>query len=180
MIAMLIVFYMFLATFACIGAMRGWMKELLVIFSVIVALSFIAVIENLFPVIGPFLKENPSIQYWVRVIIVLTLVFFGYQSPRFSRFSKSVEKRERIGDTLLGLIMGLLSGYFVVGTLWSFSNSAQYPMIAKYINVEATPANILETTQRVINLLPPVWLGKPPLIYIAVVLAFVFVIVIFV
>jgi H+/Cl- antiporter ClcA len=160
--------------------MRGWMKELLVIFSVIVALSFIAVIENLLPVIGPFLKENPTIQYWVRIIIVLTLVFFGYQSPRFSRFSKSVEKRERIGDTLLGLFMGLISGYFVIGTLWSFSHSANYPLLADYINWEATPPDILEMTQRVLSILPPVWLGQPPIIYIAVVLAFVFVIIVFV
>ena len=179
MIALLIVFYMFLAVFACIGAMRGWAKELLVTFSVIVALSFIAVIETYLPVLGPFLKDNKTIQYWVRVIIVLTLTFFGYQSPKLTRISKTAEKRERIGDTLLGLFMGLISGYFVVGTLWSFSHYANYPLLHKYINWDATPASILETTERVLGILPPVWL-VPPWIFIAVVLAFIFVIVVFI
>jgi hypothetical protein len=63
--------------------------------------------------------------------------------------------------------------------LWSFSNFAKYPLLNEYINMGATPPDILETTQRVLGILPPVWL-VPPLIFIVVVLAFVFVIVVFI
>ncbi len=178
MIAMVLVFYMFLFVFGCIGAMRGWAKELLVIFSIIVALALISVLENLLPVIGPFLKSNPMILYWERTVIVIAMTLFGYQTPKFSRLSKSIEKRDRIQDVLLGIIMGIASGFFVVGTIWSFANAANYPILGDYIS--APPGNIADVTQRVLNLLPPVWLGKAPNIYIAVVLSFVFLIVVFV
>jgi len=178
MIAMVIVFFLFLFTFGCIGSMRGWAKELLVIFSVIVGLALISVLENLLPVIGPFLKSNPMIEFWERTLIILGMTLFGYQSPKFSRIGKSVEKRDRIGDFLLGIVVGIMSGYFVVGTLWSIWNAANYPLAGDYIS--APPASIADTTQRILNILPPVWLGKAPNIYIAVVLSFVFVIVVFI
>jgi hypothetical protein len=176
MIGLVIVFFMFLGLFAFIGSMRGWAKELLVIFSVILALAIISVMENLMPVLGPFLKSNPVIQYWVRIGTVLIMTFFGYQSPRINRLAKASEKRDRIQDALLGLFMGLLSGYFVVGTLWSFSNTAGYPGLNEYIT--APPANLADVTASVLKILPPMWLVEP-WIYIAVVLAFIFVIVVF-
>ncbi len=94
MISILIVFYLFLGTFALIGSMRGWAKEVLVAFSVVLALAFITVIEELIPVLGPFLKSNPSMHYWTRIAIVLGMTFFGYQSPKFSRLEKAAEKQK--------------------------------------------------------------------------------------
>lgn len=178
MISLLIVFYLFVGTFALIGSMRGWAKEVLVIFSVILALAFITVVEELIPVIGPFLKSNPSMQYWVRMGIVFAMTFFGYQSPKFSRLEKAAEKRDKIQDALLGLVIGALSGYFVVGTIWYFTHSASYPVISEF--VVNPPANLEEATQRILNILPPTWLGKQPQVYIAVVLSFIFVIVLFI
>jgi len=178
MIAFIAVFWMFIAIFGFIGIMRGWAKELLVIFSIVLALAFIAVAENLIPILGPFLNSNPMIQYWVRTGMVVFMTFFGYQSPKFSRLAKSTERRDRIQDLILGLMMGLISGYFIVGCLWSFANDAGYPNLENYI---APPlSNLAEDTQNILNYLPPVWLGQPPTIYIAVVLAFIFVIVAFV
>ena len=178
MIAMIAVFWMFVAIFGFIGVMRGWAKELLVTFSIVLALAIIAVMENLIPILGPFLNSNPMIQYWVRTGVVVLMTFFGYQSPKFSRLAKSTEKRDRVQDLILGLVMGLISGLFVVGTLWSYAHSAGYPKLSKYII--QPPADIVETTQNILKILPPVWLGKPPAIYIAVVLAFIFVVVVFV
>ena len=175
---MVAVFWMFIAIFGFIGSMRGWAKEVLVIFSIVLALALISVMENLIPFLGPFLVSNPMLQYWVRIIVVILMTFFGYQSPKFSRLTKSTEKRDRIQDVLLGLFIGLISGYFVFGTLWSFTNSANYPILIKYIS--PAPANLAEATQNLLKILPPLWLGKPPTIYIAVVLAFIFVIVAFI
>ncbi len=89
-----------------------------------------------------------------------------------------MEKRDRIQDVLLGTILGVFSGFFVVGTIWAFANAANYPFLGDYIS--APPGNLVDNTQKVLNLLPPVWLGKGPNIYIAVVLAFIFVIVVFI
>jgi hypothetical protein len=178
MIALLIVFYLFVAVFSFIGGMRGWAKEILVTFSVILALAFIAVIENLIPFLRDLITRDPVIQYWVRTIIVLVMTFFGYQSPKLTRLTKATERRERIQDLLLGLILGAVSGYFVVGTLWSFASQAGYPLLNEYIQPPAT-AELAQATERVLRYMPPVWLDQP-MIYIAVVFAFIFVIVVFI
>jgi hypothetical protein len=179
MISILVVFYLFVFLFAVIGAMRGWAKELLVIFSVILALAFIAMLETLIPVVGPFVTSNPTIQFWLRITIVVVMVFFGYQTPKLGRFSKAAERRDRIQDVMLGFIMGAISGYFIVGTLWSFVDSAGYPF-GDWL-IPPTPQQPLgEAALNIVRYLPPVWLGKPPIIYIAVVLAFIFVIVVFI
>ena len=46
MISLLVVFYMFLITFAIIGGLRGWAKELLVVFSVVLAFFLIFLLEK--------------------------------------------------------------------------------------------------------------------------------------
>lgn len=178
MIALVIVFYLFLGVFAFVGSQRGWAKELLVVFSIVLALALIWVLENLMPVVKPAINSNPVIQYWVRTLIVLGLTFFGYQSPKISRVMKATEKKDRIQDVLLGLFMGLISGFFVVGSLWYFASVAGYPGLDNFIVAPQGP--LADTTQRVLNLLPPVWLGKSPNIIIAVVFAFIFVIVVFI
>ena len=169
---------MFVAIFGFIGVMRGWAKELLVTFSIVLALAVIAVMENLIPILGPFLTSNPMLQYWVRTSVVMLMTIFGYQSPKFSRLAKSTEKRDRIQDIILGLVMGLISGFFVVGTLWYFAHTAGYPGLGKFI--AQPPTNLAQSTQNLLKILPPIWFGKPPTIYIAVVLAFIFVIVVFI
>jgi hypothetical protein len=179
MIALVIVFYMFLFVFGFAGSTRGWAKELLLIFGVILGLAVIVLIETLSALIGPFLTSNPTIQYWVRVSIILAMTFFGYQSPKLSRLVKATEKKDRIQDILLGIIMGVIAGYFVVGTLWSYSAQAGYPMFNKYIIPPNTP-ELAETTDNLLKILPPVWLAKAPLIYVVVVAISIFIIVVFV
>jgi len=179
MISLVIVFYLFIFVFAIMGAMRGWAKELLVIFSVILALAFITVMENLVPIVSAFITSNPEMQLWFRMTIVIIMTFFGYQSPKFGRLAKVSDRRDRIQDLMLGFILGAVSGYFVIGTLWSFVDSAGYPF-GDWIIPPTQQVPMGEVSIRMIKYLPPVWLGKPPNIYIAVVLAFIFVIVVFV
>jgi hypothetical protein len=177
---MLIVFYVFVALFAAIGSMRGWAKELLVIFSIILALAFISVVENLIPVLGPFIKSNPMLQFYFRIVVVIVLTFFGYQSPRIARLAKASERRDRIQDILLGMIIGAVSGYMVAGTIWSYWHSSGYPVFTEYVIAPSAQQVGGAAALRIIEILPPEWLGKAPNIYIAVVLAFIFVIAVFV
>jgi hypothetical protein len=58
------------------GAMRGWAKEMLVIFSVVLALAFIVVLETYIPYVNEFLSTNPDIQIWVRIIVVIGFAFW--------------------------------------------------------------------------------------------------------
>jgi hypothetical protein len=116
-------------------------------------------------------------QYWFRTGLVVLMVFFGYQSPSLPRFKTATEKRDRIQDHMLGFVMGLVSGFFVIGSLWAFSSQAQYPGLAPYI--QGVPPDLTHITDQVLNLLPPVWLDQPTTIFIFVVIAFIFAIVFF-
>jgi len=180
MISMSIVFWLFIIIFALNGAMRGWAKEMLVSFSVIVGMAFIAVLENLIPMVSATLRSDPTLDYYVRLLILAAVAFFGYQSPRFARINQAVEKRDRISDLFLGFLLGALSGYMVIGTLWSYSNTAGYPFIQSYVIPPSPQVPGGDSALWLLERMPPEWLGASPNIYIAVVVAFVCVIVLFI
>jgi hypothetical protein len=183
MISLMVVFYIFLVIFGIIGSMRGWAKEMLIIFSVILALALIAVIEYLLPLPQSLLKDGSAEQFWFRTIVLLLLVFFGYQSPKLSQLSKAAGRRDMIQETLLGLFFGLLSGYMVVGSLWSVLHTANYlPLAAYVISPDVPNVPMGQTAMDVLKWMPPALLLKPGnyMIYALVVLAFIFVIVVFI
>ena len=135
--------------------------------------------ENYIPIVAPFITGNATVQFWFRISVVIIMVFFGYQTPKLARFAKAAERRDRIQDLMLGLIMGAVSGYFVVGTIWSFVHSAGYPF-GDWIVPPNNQLPLGEAALKMVRYLPPIWLGKAPTIFIAVVLAFIFVIVVFI
>jgi hypothetical protein len=216
MISLTVVFYLFIFIFAIIGGMRGWAKELLVSFSLVLALFIIFVLMEFAPkfvtpfsaidkkygyeYISPDTGEELEIappdqiiqyddlgdesklafvtQFWVRVAIVSVLVFFGYQTPSLSRLAATARK-DKVQDFLLGLVLGTLNGFLIIGTLWSYMHSAHYPF-APYIISPTNADPLLETSARLITHLPPIWLGVSPWIYAAIVAAFAFVLVVFI
>ena len=175
MISVVYVFWMYVILFAAIGAMRGWVKELLVSFSVIVALTTNHVLVRYIPMVRD-LPGNSSSLFWIRSLIVITLVYFGYQTvvsiPRLAARAT----RERLQDTLFGIFMGLINGYLIAGTLLYYLYEAKYP----YPDIVSPPTgSILETVQVMMNWMPPHILGEPG-IYFAVLICFIFVIVVFI
>ena len=71
-------FWMYVILFAVIGAMRGWAKELLVAFSVVTALALNHLLRTYLPLVKD-LPEAGSSLFWVRAIILISLVYFGYR-----------------------------------------------------------------------------------------------------
>lgn len=178
MIAILVAFYVMVGFFAMIGAIRGWAKELLVIFSVILALALIFILETLVPGLKTWITANKTTQFWVRIAILVAMVFFGYQSPRIARIARAAERRDQIQDMLLGIILGAVSGYMVIGSMWYFLDQAGY--FPPYV-IAPLPGNDLgQTANQVVKYLPPAILMKSPLIFIAVVVAFIFVMIVFI
>lgn len=176
MIAMIAVFFILLILFGFIGASRGWAKEVLVIASVILAMAVITLLEVFLNLGG--LLGNKTWLYYVQFTILTLLVYFGYQSPKVQRIGRATERRAVIGEKILSFFMGMVSGYFVVGTYWYYANVAGYPGLSEYI--APASANIADTTVWLMSLLPPVWLDTPVKVFIALVVIFVFVIVYFV
>jgi uncharacterized membrane protein required for colicin V production len=179
MVSLTVIFWMYIILFGIIGAMRGWAKEILVSFSVILSLFMITLLEQYVPPlqIKPGGLE-PGTRFWVRTFIVGLSVFFGYQSPNLRAIAGARFARERLQDTMLGLILGMINGYLIVGTLWFFMDAAGYPFQPLFTPPD--PATEMgKTALALIKNLPPVFLG-PPWIYFAVAVAFLFVVVVFI
>lgn len=180
MVSLHIIFWMFVILFAIIGAMRGWARELLVAFAVILALFVLSVLERFVPFIRDILSNgSPTTLFWMRALVLLSLVFFGYQTPNLPRLAGSGRfARERLQDILLGFFLGALNGYLIFGTIWFYLNDANYPFPIITPPVPGTTSG--EAAARLLTYLPPHWLAAgSPVVYFAVAIAFVFVLVVF-
>ncbi len=179
MVSLDILFWIFIAVFALIGAIRGWAKELLVTFSVFMALFCINVLETQVGAIKSYLVNNPvTSQVWLRLIVLTAVVFFGYQTPNFPRIAEHNRfMREHFQDAVLGLLLGGFNGFLIFGSIWHFLHAANYPFTIIIPPIAGTPAG--DAAMKLIPLLAPNWLAAPVLYY-AVAIAFVFVLVVFI
>jgi Colicin V production protein len=172
------IFFCFVIIFAIIGAMRGWAKEMLVTASAILALFIITVLETYVKGLTQTFAESGSTgQFWMRVAIIILLTFFGYQTPNIPRIGGERFARERLQDSLLGIFLGALNGYLIIGSLWYFLSEANYQAISYIIppDPNSVPG---QAAIKLLTWMAPAWLGVP-FIYFAIALAFVFVVVVF-
>jgi hypothetical protein len=176
MMSIVYVFWMYVILFAFIGGMRGWAKELLVSFSVILSLALNHVLRKYVP-IAQGLAETDQSLFWVRTIILGVLVYFGYQTVISIPHLASRAARERLQDTLFGVILGGLNGYFVSGSVLYYMHIADYPF--QQVISKPTDQTLLQTVNNMMLYMPPQLLGEPG-IYFAIILAFVFVIVVYI
>jgi len=176
MMSIIYVFWMYVILFAVIGVLRGWAKELLVSFSVILSLALNFLLRQYIPIVTDLEIKSPEL-FWVRTIIVVVLVYFGYQTVALVPHLASKAVRERLQDALFGAVLGAINGYLIAGTiLFYYINDANFP----YPNaISAPPANLVASVQSLMAFMPPRLLGVPG-IYFAVILSFIFVIVVYI
>ena len=165
------VFWLFVILFAIIGGMRGWAKELLVIFSVILALFVLTVLYNYLAFVYSFLSSDPQVRFWADSIILVALSFFGYQTPNLQRF-QAAARREKLQDILFGIVLGGVNGYLIVGSIWYFLARSDY--FFDFVTAPQSDAAI-----RLAELLPPLWL-QAPAVYFAVAIAFTFIVIVYI
>lgn len=177
MISLVVVFWMFIALFGLVGGMRGWARELLVTSSLILGVFLLAILETyIVPFRDSMSLQTPGTQVVVRGGLLVLLAFFGYQTPNLRALQPKMA-RERVEEILLGLLLGLLNGYLLIGSIWYFLHQAGYPT-----NLVIAPGEGSELTAQIaayISYLPPAVLTIP-LVYFVVGLVFVFIIVVFV
>ncbi len=180
MISLNVLLWIFILLFALIGAMRGWAKELLVTFSIVLAMFTLVVFESFVPFFKNVIETSqPESVFWMRAGIIAALIFFGYQTPKIPKIAESGRfVRNLLQDTLLGGVLGGFNGYLVFGTLWYYLHTAGYPFTFVIPPDAATETG--QAALRWIALLPPAWLMTSPTIYITVALCFIFVIVVFI
>lgn len=175
MVSLTVLFWMYVILFAVIGAMRGWAKELLVAASAILAIFIITLAEMYIPQIKGLTGEN---LFWVRTIIITLAVLFGYQTPNIHAIAGARFVRESFQDILLGLVLGAVNGYLVVGTSWYYMSQANYPF-APYFAAPDPNTPLGQAALALVSNMPPALLNVP-WIYFAVGLSFLFVIVVFI
>ena len=84
--------------------------------------------------------------------------------------------REKFQDIILGAVTGGFNGYLIAGTIWYYMADASYPFTKVITPPTGDLAKLAET---MLHYMPPKLLGIPG-IYFAVVIAFIFVIVVFI
>ncbi len=169
------VFWIFVAFFAVIGYFRGWAKELLVSFAVVVALAFNYLLQTYVPIVKSLPQSDPTTFFWVRAGVVGSLAFFGYQTVISVARFQAASRRDKLQDALFGLVLGAFNGYLIVGTLWA------YWAESGYIGEIARPGNaaLQEVTQRMLEYMPPNFIGVPS-IYFVVIIVLIFILVVYV
>jgi uncharacterized membrane protein required for colicin V production len=178
MISLNVMLGIFIVLFAMAGAMRGWAKEMLVTFSVILAMFTLTVLESFVPFYQEAIATmTPESVFFMNGGILAALVFAGYQTPKIPRLAASERfLRHLLQDTVLGIILGGINGYLVFGTLWYYLHTAGYPF--EFVSAPDAMTQVGQAALRWINYLPPAWLMTTPTIYIAVAICFVFVLVV--
>jgi uncharacterized membrane protein required for colicin V production len=176
MMSLFYVVWMYVILFGVIGMLRGWAKELLVAFSVIVALTLNHVLRKYVPIVQTLPDDSTSL-FWVTSLVVMALVFFGYQTVALIPHLQSKATRERLQDALFGVIVGAINGYLISGTILFYLAQTNYQALPNIVLAPtAESAGVLQT---LMAYMPPHLLGEPG-IYFAVILCFVFVIVVYI
>lgn len=170
------VFWMYVILFAIIGALRGWAKELLVAFSVILALALNHLLRRYIPIVEQLPDDSTSL-FWIEALIVIALVFFGYQTVAMVPHLQSKATRERLQDSLFGAVLGAINGYLIAGTLLFYVVQTKYQAFPEI--VLAPNGAMAQAVQTLMTYMPPRLLGEPG-IYFAVILCFIFVIVVYI
>jgi hypothetical protein len=179
MIHLLSAFYALILLFGIIGAGRGWAKELLVIFSMLVALALIATFEHVIPITSDLLAEGTLVQFWFRSLVLIILVIFGYQTPKITRFAAAAGRKDTIQESMLGFFMGMFNGFIIVGSLWYFMSIANYPFQSFAVPPDPN-TDMGQAALSVVKYLPPsILIFQHPWVYVAVIFSFVFVLVVF-
>jgi uncharacterized membrane protein required for colicin V production len=174
-------FWVFVYLFSMIGWMRGWGKEMLVTFGVILALALNFLIQRSLSPIWNF-PDTEETLFWIRIIFLVVCAYFGYQVVTISYLASranwvSRSPRDRVQDALFGSILGGFNGYLIVGSILYYIHIADYPY-PEFIAKPTTPI-ILDMVNKMMSYMPPQVLGEPG-IYFAVILAFIFVVVVYV
>jgi len=163
--------------FGIIGALRGWAKELLVTFSVIlgrfiefVMLNYMFVVSD---VLDKMVGANPKEWFYARTLLFILMIAFGYATTAISAALGGKARKEKLQDTLLGFFLGVINGVLIAGLLWGFLHQEGYTLWG--IEAPVVDSALVGVAQSLLN----DWLVGPPL-FIAVMLAFAFVLIVFV
>jgi len=124
MIELVFLVYFLIIFFAYIGSQRGWVKELIAMSGVILALFGLFQFDTL--IRRTLFGNLPADQrFYLQTAMFLVVVFFAYQNRAIigaeaTRVRSNSEGRDPLQTRVLGAIAGGVNGYLISGTLWYF------------------------------------------------------------
>ncbi len=126
MISLVTTLWIMIVLFAVVDMQRGWTRAVIATAGLILSLFAINQFGPLlFGMLGYFDQPFDE-QIWRREILMLAgihlfIAFFAYAGPTVAggRLAGKLAIRDNVQDKILGLIVGAVNGYLVVGTMLS-------------------------------------------------------------
>ena len=113
-----LVFAMFVLVFGLIGAMRGWVREIIVTASLVLALFVLNQLGDKWnTVVNGFTAQHSTEQWLLRTAPMFIIGFFGYLGPTVVRSRFEQTTRGKLEQGMLAFIVGMINGYILFSTL---------------------------------------------------------------
>ncbi len=113
-----LVFVLFVAIFGFIGAMRGWVREVIVTASLVLGLFVLNQLgEKWNGVVNGFTAQHSTEQWLLRAAPLFLIAFFGYLGPTVVRSRFEQTTRGKLEQGMLAFIIGVVNGYILFSTL---------------------------------------------------------------
>jgi hypothetical protein len=113
-----LVFIMFVIIFGLIGAMRGWVREVIVTAALILALFVINQLGDRWnALVAGITKPNSPESWLLRVAPLFLIAFFGYLGPAVVRGRFEQNLRGKLEQGILAFLIGAFNGYVIYSTM---------------------------------------------------------------
>lgn len=110
--------------FGIVGYSRAWNKEIIATAGIILGIFALFQFDDLLR--NRLLAQIPREQVFIiQAVIFISIVFFAYQTRALG---EGGDNRDELQSSLLGLLMGLVNGYLIFGTLWYFLDRSGYTL----------------------------------------------------
>jgi len=109
------IFYVLL--FGFIGAMRGWVREIIVTASMILGIFVLNQFAGFFASFVPTSTGSEVVRFLISAAPFLIITFFGYLGPAVVRGRFTASARGKIEEGILAFMVGCFNGYIMFSTL---------------------------------------------------------------
>ncbi len=171
-------FVFYIVIFGFIGTTRGWVREVIVTFTMMFAL-FIYNLPQFQTVLTPLISQNDAVwRFFWRAFPFVFITFFGYLSPVVARgrFEKSASNRFEYG--LLSFMIGMFNGYVFFSALAYWALNSGLLDGGQYASLFTPPPGGWNNFFFIKSAAPVVFIG--PLLIFIVIVIFLFVIIVLV
>jgi len=165
--------------FGLVGLVRGFLRELGVTMVMVFVLFFLSLVD---PVVTKGIErllnllsveagadKMPLYTCWVHLAVVMVAAFVSYEGETLA-FAGS--NPAGAPGTVLGLMLGLVNGYLIAGSLWYYMDKYNYPISWLGFATE----RLSPLASKIVPLLPSsflgqeVFLGQSMLLYLSIIL----------